>query len=328
MKTSRVSRIIQILTALQSGQCYSVDDLAKLLGIGRRTVFRDFKDIQKADIPCHYDKNARGYTIDPSFFLAAPELDSQETFGLLLLVHKAGSQINIPFKDSILRAALKIENNLPGTVKNFCISALKNISMKTNHHTEIDLLEKTFLQLTQAILNKKVMKIHYYLSEQQKLIKTNLNPYHLIYDEYEWHVIGKSSLTKGVRTFKLSRIHKLEPTGKLFVDDEGFDVTEYLGRAWAVMPEGRLYNIKLRFAPQVARDVAEVQWHSTQTVTYEQDGSAIIEFRVDGLNEITWWILSYGDNVQVLAPRELRARIIEIAENAIRRNRHYLKASS
>jgi hypothetical protein len=37
-----------------------------------------------------------------------------------------------------------------------------------------------------------------------------------------------------------------------------------------------LYNVKLTFLPEVAHDVAEVQWHSTQTVTFENGGSAIV----------------------------------------------------
>ena len=87
-----------------------------------------------------------------------------------------------------------------------------------------------------------------------------------------------------------------------------------------MMPEGRLYNVRLRFLPKVARSVADVQWHSTQTVTLQDDGSIIMEFRVDGLNEITWWVLSYGDQVQVLAPAALRQRITEIAQNMVRQN--------
>ena len=66
--------------------------------------------------------------------------------------------------------------------------------------------------------------------------------------------------------------------------------------------EAKLYNVKLKFLPGIAYDVAQVQWHSTQTITFENDGSAIVEFRVDGLDEITWWILSYGDQVKVLRP--------------------------
>jgi proteasome accessory factor B len=45
-----------------------------------------------------------------------------------------------------------------------------------------------------------------------------------------------------------------------------------------------------------------------------------VEFRVDGLNEITWWVLGYGDYVQVLAPKALRERVLQIAQNMIKLN--------
>jgi len=104
------------------------------------------------------------------------------------------------------------------------------------------------------------------------------------------------------------------------VDGENFDVYEYFGRAWSMIPEGRIYNIKLRFLPKVANNVAEVQWHSTQKVVRNSDGSATVEFCVDGLGEITWWILGYGDQVQVLAPKELRKKVLEVAKNMVELN--------
>ena len=87
-----------------------------------------------------------------------------------------------------------------------------------------------------------------------------------------------------------------------------------------MIPEGRIYNIRLRFLPKVANEVAEVQWHSTQKVTRNGDGSAIVEFRVDGLGEISWWILGYGDQVQVLVPKALRNKVMEAAKNTIKLN--------
>jgi len=88
-----------------------------------------------------------------------------------------------------------------------------------------------------------------------------------------------------------------------------------------MIPEGRIYNVKLRFLPKVAENVAEVRWHNTQKVTHNGDGSVIVEFRVDGLGEITWWILGYGDQVQVLHPKRLRQKIIETAKNVAKLNR-------
>ena len=314
MKSSRVSRIVQVLTTLQSGQHYGAGDLAKMFGLSRRTVFRDLKDLQKAGVPCRYDKRNCHYTIDPKFFLPAPDLSPREALGLLLLVYKARNYIDFPFKEFALRAALKIENNLPAKVKEYCNAALQNISIKPDHRERTELFDKTFALLLEAALKKRVVTICYYLPSEQKTIVTNLSPYHLIYSNHAWYVIGKSSLHEDVHTFKLSQIKELRTLDKCFIDDDKFNVYEYFGRAWSMVPQGRLYNIKLRFSPEVAYSVGKVQWHATQTVAFEDDGSAILEFRVDGLDEIIWWILSYGDQVQVLAPKILRQKIVQIAE--------------
>jgi predicted DNA-binding transcriptional regulator YafY len=68
VKLGRVSRIIQILTTLQAGHSYSVDDLAKIVGVSRRTVFRDLKELQAIGVPYHFNTRTGGYGIDPEFF--------------------------------------------------------------------------------------------------------------------------------------------------------------------------------------------------------------------------------------------------------------------
>ena len=47
-----------------------------------------------------------------------------------------------------------------------------------------------------------------------------------------------------------------------------------------MIPEGRIYNVKLCFLPKVAHNVSEVQWHSTQKTIRNNDGSVTVEFRV------------------------------------------------
>ena len=81
-----------------------------------------------------------------------------------------------------------------------------------------------------------------------------------------------------------------------------------------------MHHVRLRFTPKVARNVAEVQWHKSQQVTRNPDGSAIIDFRVDGLGEITWWILGYGDQVEVLSPAALRKNVAQIARRMVEVN--------
>ena len=323
MKRSRISRVMQILTTLQAGKSYAVSDLSKMFGTSRRTIFRDLKELQAIGVPYRYDVRTGGYMIEPEFFLPPIDLSLQEAMSLLLLAHKARDQIQLPFKNSALLAALKIENNLPPKIRQYCNRALQNVSTMAGAQAPVTHsagLDKTFAQLQQAIAKKRKVNIRYHSLFEGTIIDVELCPYHLLYNNRAWYVLGLSSLHKSVRTFKLNRMRELTTTARCFVDGENFDVYEYFGRAWSMIPEGRIYNIKLRFLPKVANNVAEVQWHSTQKVVRNSDGSATVEFRVDGLGEITWWILGYGDQVQVVAPKALRRKVLEVAKNMVELN--------
>jgi proteasome accessory factor B len=242
---------------------------------------------------------------------------------LLLLAHKVSDHIQLPFKRSALLAALKIENNLPDKIKQYCKTALRNISTGVNAQAPVRQnvqFDRIFTQLQEAIAKKRKVNICYCPFFESGVIKVELCPYRLFYNNQKWHVLGRSSLHESVRTFELNCIRELKTTEECFPGDEDFDVSEYLGRAWSMVPEGRIYHVKLHFLPKVANNITETQWHSTQKVTRNGDGSAIVEFRVDGLSEITWWILGYGDQVQVLAPKALRERVLEVAANMIKLN--------
>ena len=323
MKNSRISRIIQLLTTMQAGKSYAVEDLSKMFGTSRRTIFRDLKELQAIGVPYRFDSDAGGYVIDPEFFLPPVDLDLKEALSLLLLVHKVRGEIQLPFSRSAMLAALKIENNLPPNIRRYCNIALKNISAVVGAQAPVESsggLDAVFARLQNAITRRRMVNIRYNSLAERKIIDLELWPYHLFYNQRAWYVLGRSSLHKSTRTFKLNRIKSIQTTDKCFIGGEDFNAQEYFGRAWSMIPEGRIYDIKLNFLPKVACNVTEVKWHSTQQVTHNSDGSAIVEFRVDGLGEISWWILGYGDQVRILAPRALRKRIVDMAKNMIKIN--------
>jgi len=320
MKSRRVNRIVQLLMTLQSGKSYTCGELAGIFGTCRRTIFRDLQELHAIGVPYRYDVQSGGYTIDPEFFLPPIGLNIQEALSLLLLVHRAASQIQIPFKNSAIVAALKIENNLPEKIRRYCNISLKKISTRAGAQATMNLLDKFFARLQKAISKKRKVRIQYHSLFERKIITLQLSPYHLMYNHRAWYVMGYSSLHKSIRTFKLNRLRDIEILDKCFLDGEKFDLSEYLGRAWSMIPEGRIYHVKLSFLPKVAENVTEVLWHSTQKVRRNSDGTAVMEFRVDGLGEIIWWILGYGDQVEVLAPAVLREKVLQTAKNMIKLN--------
>lgn len=316
---------MQILTTLQAGESCTVQELSRIFGTSRRTIFRDLRDLQAIGVPCHYDPKTGRYAINPEYFLPPADLNLREALALLLLTHTVSERMQMPFKKSALVAALKIENNLPEQVRQYCSVALRNISAGPDGQEAIRQnarFDRVFAHLYDAIARKRRVEICYDSLFEEGLIDVELCPYHLLYKNGAWHVLGLSSPHKRVRTFELGRIRELKATQRCFLGDEHFDISDYLGRAWSVTPEGRIYDVRLRFLPRVARSVAEVKWHSTQRVVFDDDGSAIVEFRVDGLSEITWWVVSYGDQVQVLAPKALRTRVLDVANHMVALNQH------
>jgi proteasome accessory factor B len=258
--------------------------------------------------------------IEPEFFLPSIDLNLQEALSLLLLVHKGRTHLPMPFKNSALLAGIKVENNLPAKIRKYCSATLANISIRPDRHAPMDLLDRIFSQLQNAIRTRRKIQLSYHSLYEQADIATVLSPYHLTYNHRAWYILGHSSIHKSTRTFKLNRIKKLELLEQLFVKDKEFDIQNYLGRAWSMIPEGRMYNIELRFSKKVAKNVAEVQWHSTQKNYFNGDGSLTVSFRVDGLGEIAWWILGYGDQVEVVAPAVLRKKIATTAQLVVEKN--------
>jgi len=323
VKHGKVSRLMQVLTILQAGKGCTIQDLSRIFGTSRRTIFRDLKELQAIGVPYHYDPRTGHYAINPEYFFPPADLNHREALGLLLLACTVSDQMQMPFKRSALLAALKIENNLSKKVREYCSVALRKISggsdgqAWTRQNTRFD---RIFALLYEAITRKCQVDICYDSLFGDGYVNIELCPYHLLYKNGTWHVLGTSGPDRNIRPFELGRIKEIKATQKCFLGDEHFNVSEYLGRAWSVAPEGRIYDVRLRFLPNVARAVAEVKWHSTQKVLFEDDGSAVVEFRVDGLSEITWWVLSYGDQVQVLAPRALRTRVLDVARNMLKLN--------
>jgi predicted DNA-binding transcriptional regulator YafY len=313
MKIPKAARMMKILTALGAGNNLTVDKLSELFSTTKRTIFRDLNELGKLGIPVHRNAKTDRYSIEPRFFAASLSLDSQEALALLMLAYNAKNLTNMELGNSALIAALNIENRLPGSTRRYCNSVLKRISIKAGPQALKDCSGEIFGAIQKAMWERRVVKMHYCSFGDSAV--TELSPYHLMYSSSEWHIFGNSSFHHGVRSFRLNHIKELKFSNKHFTDGEDFDVYKFIGGAWETKPEGKSYDIKLHFSSEIASSVAQVRWHSTQTVIFNEDGSVIMEFCVDGLNEILWWILSYGAEVHVLAPQVLRDKVSSVAQS-------------
>ena len=94
----------------------------------------------------------------------------------------------------------------------------------------------------------------------------------------------------------------------------------YFRNAWHLIPEkGPDHQVVVRFSKKVAQNVAEVVWHKTQRLQLNPDGTLDFHVTVSGLGEISWWVLGYGDQAEVLQPPARRSIVAGHAARLIQR---------
>jgi predicted DNA-binding transcriptional regulator YafY len=95
---------------------------------------------------------------------------------------------------------------------------------------------------------------------------------------------------------------------------EGFDLDRYIrsGQFSAPQGEGTL-RLVARFDPGCALHLRETHLSADQTLVDEPGGWVRIEASVPDTAELRWWLLGFGDGVEIIGPAGLR---VELAATA------------
>jgi proteasome accessory factor B len=317
MNVSRVYRLLKLITVLRSGQRYDASALASQMQVSRRTLFRDLKLLERAGVPYRFEHDKDTYAISDSFFLPALHLDLQEALALLMVTRKFLARQVHPMYQHALNAALKIESSLPGSILEYCGRWLEGVCIRWQAISPSDAIADLFPILQRAVAEHIRLKMRYDSVYEGRELDVLVDPLHLVFMSRGWYLIAKSHTHQQIRLFKVDRVQGIAPQEDHFTPDPDFSVEKYFGAAWRMIPDGTIHKIKLRFSAEVATSVEEVQWHESQMTTRLDGGALLFEAEVDGLREITSWVLGYGDQVEVLAPAELRARLREKAERMV-----------
>jgi len=306
--------LLKLIGLLQAGRGYNAEALAQECGVSRRTVFRDLETLRQSGLPLTYDEDHQRYHIPGSCYLPPTNFTPEEALALIVLCHELGDRSGLPFFGPARSAAVKLESTLPGRLREQLRNVAGAIEIHAPPGNPLAGQDPVYEQLLEAISKHRCVRIRYGSLTEWKEIGTRLSPYRLLFSRRSWYVIGRSSLHRATRTFNIGRIVKAEILEDTYEVPRGFSLDRYLRNAWHLIPEkGRDRDVVIRFSKMVAQNVAEVRWHKTQQATFNEDGTLEFRATVSGLWEITWWILGYGDQAEVLKPPELRKMVADRA---------------
>jgi predicted DNA-binding transcriptional regulator YafY len=317
MNLTRISRLVQLLGLLQAGKAHNAGELAALCEVSRRTIFRDLDVLRQAGVPLLFDDEQCVYRIPGTYFLPPTNFTADEALAVMILCYELGRNNRLPFYEAAQSAALKLESSLPTRVREILRESTSAVRINAQPGNRLQGQRPIYQQLLTCIATRRAVRLVYDSFSDGKLLRFKLSPYRLLFSRRSWYVIGRSSVHREVRTFNVGRIRELLLLDESFHLPRGFSIERYMGNAWHMIPGGPDQDVTVRFAPLVARNVAEVAWHKTQRLVPGDDGSLEFHVRVAGLDEISWWILGYGDQAEVLKPLALRQLIAERAQRLV-----------
>ena len=313
---SRIHRLLKILTLIQGSKGWTPKNLAHECKTAERTIYRDLKMLSAAGIPYFYDDDAKCYGVQRDFFMPPVQLTLDESLSLAALAEHVGSREQVAFTQAAARAISKIRGQLPAPIRRELEQIEDHVAIKLAATHPPEASADVYEKVRSALLRKLALRCEYEsLSSGSKKNGQAfiLKPYTLFFNQRAWYVAGHHSRHDDVRCLKLNRFSRIEPTDHPYSIPKSYSLNKHLGNAWRMIRGENTFKVELCFDPEFAETIADTHWHPTQEVIWNDDQSITFRCKVDGLDEIVWWVLSMGPHCMVKKPAELAARVKGLA---------------
>ena len=297
----KIDRLIGILSILLQKEMITAPELAEHFEVSRRTIGRDIEALSKAGIPIHTMQGTgggisimNGYRMDRTLLTSRDmqmilaglrSLDSvsgSRYYGQLMEKIQAGSSELISGRDSIL------------------------IDLSSWYKTS---LAPKIATMQDAIENRHILEFDYYAPSGES--KRSIEPYYVVFKWSSWYVYGWCLKRKDYRLFKLNRMDKVRETEQNFTCR---NVPVPNLAAELIYPSKIMLralfdpDMKWRLVEEFGPDCYETQ----------EDGRLLLTRDYNDVNDLTMWMLTFGNKVEVIEPKEVRDRLRDIAEAMIK----------
>lgn len=153
-----------------------------------------------------------------------------------------------------------------------------------------------------CILACQKLAISYRSAEQVRIQERVVCPYGVLYGR-RGYLVAHLDGTKAMRLWRFDRIEAAQPQDENFPPRD-FDLTGYAAQSFGVFQEAPELVV-LRFVPGAAKDAADWEFHPSQVQKQDEDRALTVRFHCGGMQELAWHLITWGDSVEVLAPKRL-----------------------
>ena len=200
-----------------------------------------------------------------------------------------------PLYDWVRTILMQIEGGIFDEDASPVVSFQSNLDLRGLEH---------FSKLLQAILNKRVLKLKYTPYGKSQITAT-VYPYFLKEYNDRWYLIA---YVKGYGSYAHYALDRIDDFEEVAVTYKKADI-EFDDVIGVTVPEKASEDIVLRISKPRFEYIRTKPLHLSQRIVEENDNFAIININVKVNKELEALVLSFGNDIDVLAPEFFREQV-------------------
>ena len=301
----QIDQLFELVYVLIDKKQVTAKEMAERFGVSTRTIYRWVDALSVSGVPI-YSQNGRGggIAISEKYALDTKVLSEEERLAIVSSVKALNSLSGNPA--SVVNANIKAAEKISGLVE------------KDTDWLEVDFapwspegssVRQVFGTLRDCILQKKQVVFDYY-SGDGRMERRTVHPWKLIYKGQAWYLQGWCTTRKAERFFKLTRMQNLDMTGR------NANITHITTPQKIPEYKPKLLTIKAKVYPQKISYLLDT--FICSEVVPHKDGSITATFTVPEQDWIYELLLSFGPNMKIISPKQVKEKILQIAKDVLK----------
>ena len=170
-------------------------------------------------------------------------------------------------------------------------------------------------QVYEALLHNRRLQVLYNPRWEEGTKEYEINPLGLVLKEGVFYLVCSMWDYPDIRLLTLHRMSEAKVLDAPCAASEEFNLDDYIASGELDFSVGGAIKLRALFTKGAAFHLEERPLSDDQKIIEQEDGRMLVTATLQDTSELRWWLLGFGDQVEVQKPKSLRQVFAQVALN-------------
>jgi predicted DNA-binding transcriptional regulator YafY len=315
----RADRLLSLMMLLQNRRRMTAEELANELEVSKRTIYRDIDALSIAGVPVYANGGpGGGYALLDNYRTTLTGLNENEIRALFMLTIP-GPISDLGVSQQLKAAILKLTSSFADDHHEHANYLRQRLHLDAASWFQTDEPAPHLKTVQESVWQDRQLVLSY-RRRNGAVSERTISPYGLVAKASIWYLVAATE--QGMRVYRVSRIEAVQITQTHFARPQDFDLAEFwVGWVTSYKTSLPKYPVTLRIGPDLVPVLPYILGNDVRALVEQaqpdSEGWRIVDYTFERIEEAQTYVLGMGASVDVIAPEELRIRVLKLATDVV-----------